>query len=56
MLSWDDSLLVKLIDTNGSTDISIAADLVSKGFAKYNAKKMSESKDNSNEGMCAGAI
>jgi len=56
MLSWDDSLLVKLIDTNGSTDVSIAADLVSRGLAKYNAKMMSESKDNSHEGMCTSSV
>ncbi|XP_065909710.1 uncharacterized protein [Dysidea avara] len=47
MLSWDDSLQVKLIDTNGSIDVSIAEDLVSKGLAKYNAKKMPASKGNS---------
>ena len=52
MLSWDDSLQVKLIDTNGSIDVSIAEDLVSKGLAKYNAKKMPASKGNSSESMC----
>lgn len=49
MLSWDDSLEVGLIDTNGSTDIDIVADLVSRGFAKSNATVLSASKHKDND-------
>ena len=39
MLSWDDTLEVELIDTNGATDVIIADDLVSRGYAQYKTSK-----------------
>ena len=44
MLSWDDVLEVELIDTNETTDVIIADDLVSRGHAQYKTNQSRKDK------------